>query len=374
MGLPFPGTPIAPDESTARALLSQLRDDHLVYACACEGPECLAGCSSLDLPRGAALGYRLRAPSHPIRVHDLTRGILSLPADTVEGLCLADLQGRPSPLWLAASTEHAQRITDLVMAQEDLRGLALRGFLYEFAGAPPPRVLFAPPLSPLSPDPSISALRQEGFLAAAVVNALALLGWTPPEGAEALSWELLLLLYEPSSLPGLVQLDLGRLRALNQAHLRALSFEDLAEALRPFVERAGLLEKSPDLMRWARLVREEISTLAEVNSLAYLVDAASASPEGAPDDARLVLAEPGAAAVLDAAALHLSTGDEDFHNLRAFVEAETKAKRKHLFLPLRAALTGQLRGPPLPEILPLLGAPEGVRRINAWRDWLRSLR
>lgn len=370
LGLRWEGEPRPPATARAEALLRRLLHDNLAYPCVCTGPSCRGDCASLSLPPGGAAGYRLRAAPAPLRVHWLGRGLVSLPGETLDGLLLADEQRRPSPALVEIATELQYGVTDTVLAQEDLRLLGLRALCYSLSGAEVPRVFIPPPFSLLSEDPLLSTLQREGYLGAAVVNALALLGWSPPEGAEALSWELLLLWFEPFAVQGTVRFDLGRLRALNQAHLRALSFAGLGEALRPFLEEAGLLTRAPSVERWARLVREDISTLAEVRALAYLVDPREAGPEAASEEARAVLRHPEAAALLDAALAYLKTGDEDFHNLRAAIEASTGAKRKRLFFPLRVALTGRLYGPPLPELIPLLGAEEAARRIAAWRRWL----
>jgi nondiscriminating glutamyl-tRNA synthetase len=318
--------------------------------------------------------YLLRLPSRePLKITDTTRGELPVSAEEVEGMVLADAERRPTPQLKDAASTLALGLTDVILGHDEPAEAARLTALCRLLDKPAPRFLHLPPLAQSAPNPALAELRAEGYLGSAVANALVLLGWTPPEEAYALSWDLIVLLYEPDRVVGpTVLFDPARLRSLNQAHLRALSFEELGEALSPFLREARMLssERSPE--RWARLAREEIFTLAEVRQLAYLVDEGLAGPKSAPEEALRLLGDPTVEPLLAAAEEVLAAGESDFHTLRAAIEARTGAKRKQLFFPLRAALTGRLHGPPLPEILPFLGAEESCRRIAAWRAWKRA--
>lgn len=368
LGLSWEEGPYPPQIRTALAYLEKLTAENLVVPCVCpEGAPHRPGCASQQ--EREALRYRVRPPegAPSVKVQDIVQGEITLPARGLSELVVADARRFPSREFTSLVENLSFGITDVVLTDDALHWAAWHTILGGLFGQPPPRFFHLVPLAEGSPNPSLQGLRAEGFLGSAVANALVLLGWTPPEDIEALSWDMLLLLYEPTRPSTPVLFDPSRLRSLNQAHLRALSFEELGEALRPFLEKAGMLSQERTPALWARLSREEISTLAEIDELAYLVDAKLAGPEHAPEEVRRVFAEPSAEAVLAAAEEILSRGEIDFYAIRAYIEARTGAKRKQLFFPLRAALTGRLHGPPLPEVLPFLGVKECQRRISSWR-------
>ena len=151
--------------------------------------------------------------------------------------------------------------------------------------------------------------------------------------------------------------------------LRALPLEDIAHRLRPFVERAGL---DPDLrgkdwyLQAVAAVRGGLTTLAEIGP--HLRMFYSEGYEIAPD-AKEVLATAEAKQVVQAfkAELEQCTDPNEawLGEAQNAVKTATGAKGKGLFFPLRACVTGKLKGPELKIVLPLLGKEETLRRIEA---------
>jgi glutamyl/glutaminyl-tRNA synthetase len=136
------------------------------------------------------------------------------------------------------------------------------------------------------------------------------------------------------------------------------------------LEEKQLWRAQHSLLQWAKLAREEISTLLDVGHLAYFVERDLAGPERSPEETLGIMRAPTVGPVLATAAGYFAEGGVDFHILRSRIEHQTNAKRKKLFYPLRIALTGKVYGPSFPEMLLFFGANECLQRINIWQKFL----
>jgi Anticodon binding domain len=355
-----------PPAPTPSALLDALAKRGLLYPCGCDTPSAPHPCLHQAPPQKKC--YRLRLSRiESLRYQDAALYELPLRA---EDPIIADEERCPIP-----SLEFAQRAlaadvsTLITLPSDEARGVLLAA-LRLLEAKTPLRLLRLPALEHARDLPTIEALRAQGFLPHAVANALSLLFWSPPGGATAMSMEVMLLLYEPTHPATAPRFELARLRALNEAHIRALSFEELGEALRPFLDERQLWRASHSLLHWAKLAREEISTLRDVERLAYFVDGDLAGPERASAEILEIMRADTVAAVLAAAASYFAEGGADFHALRARIEQQTNTRRKRLFYPLRIALTGKIYGPSFPEVLPFLGARECLQRVQRWQRFL----
>jgi glutamyl/glutaminyl-tRNA synthetase len=374
--------PAAP--SKTQSFLDDLFLRGLLYEC---------GCTSLSAPHSCLqkvpskkICYRLQLSKiESLRYQDETHNELALLA---EDPVVTDDQKRPGRAFEIALRALESEIQTLIVQPYNEAVATLLAAFRLLEAKTPLRMMRLPTLAS-DEFLTVEGLRSQGYLPHAIFNALYLLSWlpgwlTPTEGGAALSKEFLLLLYKPelaaargttsrsgshASISSLARFDLVRLRSLNEAHIRALSFEELGEALRPFLQEK-LWRDSHSLLQWAKLARDEISTLLDVEHLAYFVERALASPENAPDEVLAIMREESVSAVLASAVKYFTEGGTDFHALRTQIEAQTGAKRKRLFYPLRIALTGKLYGPSFPEVLPFLGAQECLARIAMWQEFL----
>lgn len=355
-----------PEALEAEALLSAWEQRGLLYSCGCERPAAPHPCLQQAPPQKKC--YRLRLSEiESLRYQDEAHQELALHA---EDPIVADAERRPEQSLVLALRAVAGEVSTMITPRPHEAVSVLLAALRLLAQKTPLRLIQLPPIESPEGLPSIPELRAQGYLPYAVVNALSLLFWSPPNGATALSKELLLLLYEPTRPAASTRFELARLRALNEAHIRALSFEELGLALLPFLEEKSLRRPQHSLLQWAKLAREELTTLLDVEHLAYFVDRDLAGPERAPAEIIDVMRADTVGPVLAAAASYFSEGGADFHALRARIEQQTNTRRKRLFYPLRIALTGKLYGPSFPEVLPFLGAQECLQRLIIWQEFL----
>ena len=227
---------------------------------------------------------------------------------------------------------------------------------------------------------SITAYREEGYLPEAFVNFIAFLGWSPATEEEIFSLDELAGRFELSKVhKGGAIFDRDRLDYLNGVYIRALTEEQLALRLRPWVPSAVA---DDDLLRMVPLAKERLVKLGDVVELlgfAWEPDQVVASwysPEllapkkGGPPEA--VLALEGARSVLS------DVQDADFSAdllEQRFREAADAAGMKagDFFSPLRVAVTGRTVSPPLFASLELLGRERSLARVDTALEKLASV-
>lgn len=224
------------------------------------------------------------------------------------------------------------------------------------------------PLSKRWADVSVRAYRDAGFLPEAMVNYLALLGWSFDDKTNIFSVGELV---EKFSLERVAKnpaaFDVVKLEWLNGHYIKQLDPADLADRLVPFCARAGIEADSEEarkiLTAVSPLIQERLKRLDEAPPMirflfgpVILDDRASKTIQG---QAEYLLA------VADRLeGLPSWTGDDIEGALRELA-AERGLKPKQAFQPIRAAVTGTLVSPPLFESLEILGRDAAIERLKA---------
>ena len=231
-------------------------------------------------------------------------------------------------------------------------------------------------LSKRRDDEFVEHYREEGYLPDAMVNYLALLGWSPPDGREILSRDELVAAF---SLEDVISspafFDVRKLRHFNGEHIRALPVEE-------FVERARTWLVAPPapwpqerfdeagFRRMAPLVQERVFVLSEVPGMVdFLFLEEPVMDERAWE--RRVVRGPLALELLDGAiaAYGAAPGWEApvLHSLTAELAEEHGLGLAKAQFPIRVAVTGRDVGPPLFESLEVLGRERTLDRLGAAR-------
>jgi nondiscriminating glutamyl-tRNA synthetase len=283
--------------------------------------------------------------------------------------------GLPSYQLAVVIDDHAMRVSHVIRGEDHLSNTALQLCLYEALGYPPP--VFAhhglvlgedrSKLSKRHGAASIRQFREQGFLPGALVNYLALLGHTPEGGRDVLSREELTTSFNLTRAgKGGAVFDGAKLRWLNGQYLRRDGAGDLADRVRPLVERSGYpLERIPS--------REILSEIMEIlrDNLVVLEDALPYLPafleEFPPPsaEASALLAGADGQTVLKALRESLEdlAGEDPWYGpLIGRIQERTGFRGRRLLLPVRAAITGQLKGPELEKVLVWLGRETVLKR------------
>lgn len=311
---------------------------------------------------GMPAAVRFAMPPDTLVVHDVVKGAVHFSGRELGDFVVLREDGTPTYNLAAVVDDAAMRITHVIRGEDHLAntprqialGRALGWAVPAFAHLPLIHGQDGSPLSKRHGAVAVSDHRDAGLLSEALVNHLALLGWSPPRGHdEVLGLDRLVHLFALDRVArSPARFDPERLAWFNRQHLRRLRPEELAGRLR--------LVPDPLTLRALDAIRRDACTVAEA---ADLLD-----PVLHPRPSSL---DTGSASLLRVLAARLSdgvAGEEEAQVVLARATSETGASRRAVMQVLRQALTGADRGLPVATLVTLLGADEVRRRIAAALD------
>ncbi|HKE99716.1 MAG TPA: glutamate--tRNA ligase [Actinomycetes bacterium] len=326
--------------------------------------------------RQAAVRFRLPDEGRTV-VHDLVHGTVAFENATLSDFVILRASGMPTYLLAAVYDDVDMRISHVIRGDDLLPSTPRQLHVFAALGRPDPPAFAHLPLlvgadgkklSKRHGAVAVETFRAEGYLPEALVNYLALLGWSYDDRTELFGLDELERVF---SIERVTQnpaaFDTRKLDALDGHHLRALDPGEFARRALPFVRAAGLPEADADtLAAAAPLVQERVRTLGEVPGMVGFLYADRVEIDEA--DAARVL-DPQGREFLAAAAAALApvepwTAEAIEATLRG-LQQERGLGAKKAFQPVRLAVTGRLVSPPLFESMALLGKARSLGRIEA---------
>jgi glutamyl-tRNA synthetase len=266
--------------------------------------------------------------------------------------------------------DHLMEVTDIMRAQEWLPSMPLHVLLYQAFGWEPPRFCHLPmvlgkdgqKLSKRHGATSVREFRRQGYLPDALVNYLALVGWSYDDARELFSLadlEHLFSIEKLNKAPAVF--DYQKLDWFNGTYLRAKTRSEAAALIRPVLEEAGFprgrLEEAGFLEGVAGLVQERVKLLSEVPDMVrYLFESPTAY--AAEDLVPKKLDRERTANLLESLTPFIRLaceGDPAIEEKLRALAAEKGVKLGDLLTPLRVAITGSRVSPPLFESIRLVG-------------------
>ena len=300
---------------------------------------------------------------------DLVRGRIEVPNEKLEDLVAVRADGRPTYNFASPVEDWLDGITHVIRGEDHISNTPKQIRVLEALGVPVPRYahlgnIYGPDGKKLSKRHgavSVEEFRREGYYAPALLNYLALLGWSYDDHTEIFSREDLVRLFtleRVGASPAVFDYD--KLRHLNGVYLRALSADDYADALLGWL-REQSYEWDEALVRAAApLVQEKIGTFAEFPAFAGFFFERVTPDAELLDGSGPLLAE--ARAVL--ADVEPFDSERIEAALRSLAEREG-LKPRQAFQPIRAAVTGSNVSPGLFESIELLGREETLARLES---------
>jgi glutamyl-tRNA synthetase/nondiscriminating glutamyl-tRNA synthetase len=324
-------------------------------------------------PAAVRFDVRAAAPGDETVVFDdLVHGEVRFPMSQLGDFVLLRQDGGPAYNFAVVVDDAAMRVSHVIRGDDHLSNTPRQLLLAKALGVTPPRyahlpLLTAPGGAPLSKRDgavSVRALREAGYPAEAVLNHLALLGWSPPGGVEFLTLEELVAQFDLSRVSrSPAVFDRQKLDALSLRHLGRRPPESLAPEAAAVLQRAALLPPAlpPGALEWVAglvaMVRDRMTRTGELPALLDVVfefDVRTALGDG---DVGATLRDPAGRKVIEETLSLL--GDDPltaprFQTITAEVRRRTGVKGKDLFHPIRVGLTGRGSGPELVRLLPIL--------------------
>jgi len=346
-----------------------------LYAGRCRGiPKDVADRRRLAEP--AAIRFHVAAAAGgetSVAFEDQSHGPVRFPLTQIGDFVLLRRDGWPSYNFAVVVDDLLMGITHVVRGDDHLSNTPRQILVYRALQAPaPPRFTHLPlilgaggtPLSKREGAASLGWFREQGYPPEAVMNHLALLGWSPEDGQEFLTPEELIARFDlgrVSRAPAIF--DLTKLDALAARHMARLPPERLADLAVVQLAAAGLwpVPAPGGAREWAgrlaQILADRLPCMRRlVDETAFLFDFDPAKSLADPQVAA-ALREPGSRRVIEALERRIGEAPLDaprFQSIVDEVRRECGVKGKDLFHPIRIALTGAASGPELVKLLPVI--------------------
>ncbi|MBR0410404.1 MAG: glutamate--tRNA ligase [Eubacterium sp.] len=316
--------------------------------------------------------------------YDEIYGSISQPNEELDDMILIKSDGYPTYNFANVVDDHLMKITHVVRGNEYLSSAPKYTRLYQAFGWEEPKYIHCPlitneehqKLSKRSGHSSYEDLLEQGFLSEAIVNFVALLGWSSPDNREIFSLEELVEAFDYrhiSKSPAVF--DMVKLRWMNGEYLKAMDPDRFYEMAGPYIRE--VISKDYDLKKIAGLVQTRIETFLDIKDK---IDFFEKVPEydismythkknkTNPEKSLAVLEE----------LLPLLAEQEDYSNdalyqtLRQFA-ADHGYKNGFVMWPVRTAVSGKQMTPGgATEIMEVIGKEETIARIRAAIEKLKT--
>ncbi|MCM1568920.1 MAG: glutamate--tRNA ligase [Roseburia sp.] len=308
--------------------------------------------------------------------HDELYGAITVENAELDDMILIKTDGYPTYNFANVVDDHMMQITHVVRGNEYLSSSPKYQRLYDAFGWESPVYVHLPlitdenhkKLSKRSGHSSFEDLLEQGFLTEAVINYIALLGWSPEDNREIFSLEELIKEFDYrriSKSPAVF--DMVKLRWMNGEYIKAMDFDAFYELAEPFLK--AVLTKTFDLKKIAAMVKTRIEVFPDI---AGHVDFFEELPEYDPQMYTHKKMKTNSETSLEVLKdlLPILEAQEDYSNdglyalLVKYVE-EKGVKNGYVMWPVRTALSGKQMTPAgATEIMEILGKEESLARIR----------
>jgi glutamyl-tRNA synthetase len=310
---------------------------------------------------------RIRMPDEgTVAWEDAVKGRIEFPAEQLEDMVIVRSDGRPTYNFANPVDDWVDGITHVIRGDDHVSNTPKQLVVMRALGAEPPTYAHVPnvfgedgrKLSKRHGAVSIDEFREAGYLAAALMNFLALLGWAPDGETTIMSREELI---ERFTLDRVgvspATFDYAKLDWMNGVYLRALDDVAFADEVVRYMRDRGTEWPDDRVRAMAPLVQEKVSRLGEIPAfVGFLFGDVEPDPELL-DERILRGAENALAAVDDWSAPEIESA------LKRLCE-ELGEKPRTVFGPIRVAVTGSKVSPGLYESLELLGRDASLERVR----------
>jgi glutamyl-tRNA synthetase len=317
---------------------------------------------------------RLKAPDEgTLAIDDLVHGHIEWQADTIEDQVLLKSDGFPTYHLAVVIDDHVMEISHIMRGDEWVASVPKHLLIYGAFGWDVPPMAHVP--SVLGPDgkklskrhgsTAVSQFREDGYLPEALINYLALVGWSPGTEDEVFSMDDLIRVWKIEQVQSAGgKWDKERLDFFNGVWIRKLSVDELVRRLEPFVPAEW---DRTTLARIAPHIQERMKTLKDAKDqirFLFTDDIGYESKLLIPKKSdRIPTTEALARARAVLSELEPFTAVLIKPALEGLAE-QLGWSRKDLNGTIRMAITGRDVGPPLYESLEVLGKPKSLERIE----------
>ncbi len=326
----------------------------------------------------ATIRFKNEYGNRDFKFNDIVRGEISFPADMIGDFVMARSSGMPVYNFVCTLDDVLMKITHVFRAEEHLSNTLKQLMIYDALGFTPPEfghlsIMLGGDRQKLSKRhgaTSVHEFKAQGYLPEALLNFMALVGWSSPSGKEILSVEEMIAEFTSDRFnPASAVFDMDKCKWMNSQYLRSLPELELWHRLEPFLKDAGLKFVGTDEWKAKVLVtyKQNMETLLD-GSIALKV--LSETPLVVEDEAKEVLTWPKSKDLIMLMRGEVSSMKTEYpssdllEQIMNRAKTELDLKGKFLFVPLRVALIGKAQGTEIKDLFPLLRKEVILNRID----------
>ncbi len=316
--------------------------------------------------------------------HDEIYGDITVDNGELDDMILIKSDGYPTYNFANVVDDHLMGITHVVRGNEYLSSSPKYNRLYEAFGWEVPVYVHCPlitdeehhKLSKRCGHSSYEDLLEQGFLTDAIVNFVALLGWSPENNQEIMSMEELIREFDyrhMSKSPAVF--DYTKLKWMNGEYIKAMDFDAFYEKAEPYLK--SVLTKPFDLVKIAAMVKTRIEVFPDIPGLVDFFETLPEYDAAMYTHKKMKTTAESSLEVLTEL-LPILEEQEDYSNdglyaaLSAYVEKKG-CKNGYVMWPVRTAVSGRQMTPAgATEIMEILGKEESLARIRKGIELLQN--
>lgn len=336
---------------------------------------------------GRIPSIRIRVPEDKVYSwNDIVKGPVTFESKNISGdWVIRKKDGMPTYNFAVVIDDHLMEITHVLRGDDHIANTPKQLMVYEALGWKAPEfghmtlIFNAETNKKLSKRDGgilqfIEQYRNLGYLPEAIFNFIALLGWSPVGEEEIYSPSELIEIFDVERLStSPASFDRKKLEWINNTYMKAADLDKVVELSLPHLQEAGRVSENPssEEMDWAKklvsLYHNEMSYGAEIVELSELFFRDQLHLDQASLDE---LAAETAPIVIQAIEDKLSALTEDefvAENIKPLtkeIQKETGIKGRAFFMAIRIAVSGQMHGPELPNLIEVLGKEKALDHIK----------
>ena len=308
--------------------------------------------------------------------HDDIYGDISVDNSELDDMVLIKSDGYPTYNFANVVDDHLMGITHVVRGNEYLSSTPKYNLIYQSFGWDIPTYVHVPPvmkdeqhkLSKRNGDASFQDLVKKGYLPEAILNYIALLGWSPETEQEIYTLDELIKVFDIkriSKSPAIFDID--KLTWMNGMYLRAMSTETFCELAKPYIEES--VHRPVDIMAVARILQPRCDILTSIPESLDFIDELPEYDNAMYIHKKMKTTYEIAYKALQATQSALSelndwSSEENLHELLLSLPKQMEMKNGQILWPVRTAITGKQFTPGgAIEIAHILGKEETLKRI-----------
>ncbi len=326
----------------------------------------------IDAGERAVVRFRVPA-GRDVVFRDLVRGVVTFHTSVIGDPVLLRSDGTPAYNFAVVVDDALMEVTHVVRGEDHISNTPRQILIYEALGFATPSfahlsLVMGPDHTPLSKRhgaTSVAEFRAKGYLPEALVNYLALIGWSPGGDDELLPVDELARRFSIEAVGHSAGVfDEEKLAWADRHYLRLTAPSRLAQLALPFFEKARCVRAAHEsglayLAGVIPMASGSVDRLDEFPARLSFLFAFDPAAAIADPEVREVLSDDGARQVIECLARELSgrarlSGREEFRAVAGAVKQQTGQKAKALFHPIRVALTGAAGGPELDLAVPAI--------------------